>query len=144
MGATVYDKQLDGSHPRCHNCGKPMDHFGWHALGNCNTGYSRKERDNKSSGALKRQGMNLAGIPPRREEIGLILGGRLPARRYLRFNEVRLLQRNLIFRGLLLYCALVHPGGRSNSLLIRRCSTPGAASYDAKERNTADFTRREL
>lgn len=33
--------------------------------------------------------------------------------------------------------------GFSNTLLIRSCSTPGAAAHDAKERKIDEFTRRE-
>ena len=144
LGAAIYDQQLDGCKPRCKNCGQRMDRFGWHSLGNCKSGYGRTARHNSGAGALQREGIHSAGIPSRREELGLLPDADdRPGDVYVTTSAgctdaaYSSAAFDFTVRG------AIPDSGQSNALLIRSCSTPGAAACDGEEQKLAHFATRE-
>ena len=120
-----------------------MDIFGWHSLGNCPTGYGRTARHNSSAGALKREGIQAAGISSRREENGLMPDaddrpGDIYVTTAAACSDAAFSSAAFDFT----VHGEIPDSVQTNSLLIRSCSTPGAAACDAEERKLSPHGQR--
>lgn len=104
----------------------------------------KKRAAEKRHGPLKRERIDILGNPSLRGEIGVIPGA------YDRPGDIYVRTDAGCYYAAYSSAALdftVHgpipESGVSNALFIRSRTAPGAATYDAKERKTAEFTRCE-